>query len=61
MRDFYMTELNIVVDICNMGTGLLLIFFLIRDSITALVWAAEPVTIVPLIGTLQTYIYANRR
>lgn len=56
-----MTELNIVVDICNMGTGLLLIFFLIRDSITALVWAAEPVTIVPLIGTLQTYIYANRR
>lgn len=51
----------IIWSIILIGIGIATFFLPIRDSITALVWTAVPVTIVPLIVTLQTYIYANRR
>jgi len=51
----------IIWSIILIGIGIATFFLPLRDSITVLVWTAGPVTIVPLIVTLQTYIYANQR
>jgi ABC-type phosphate transport system permease subunit len=51
----------IIWSIILIGIGIAAFFLPIRDSITVIVWTAGPVTIVPLIVIIQTYIYANRR
>src|SRR6476660_6499302 len=45
----------IIWSIILIGIVIATFFIPLRDSITVLIWAAGPVTIVPLIAVMQTY------